>query len=84
MPKGANQKLKMLYLLEILRRETDEEHPLSLKQIIDLLEGVTFEEPRKIGRRVYDDKKFYTSIVEKFNSAGKQHLCFFESEIKPI
>ena len=48
----ANQKLKMLYLLEILRRETDEEHPLSLKQIIDLLaqKGITAER-----KSLYDD-----------------------------
>ena len=37
MARQANQKLKILYLLEILRRETDEEHPLTLQQIIDLL-----------------------------------------------
>ena len=45
MARQANQKLKMLYLLEILRRETDEEHPLSLKQIIDLLaqKGISAE-----------------------------------------
>ncbi|MBR7103745.1 MAG: type I DNA topoisomerase [Lentisphaeria bacterium] len=52
-------------------KESDAPPSDAAKQIIDLLEGVTFEEPRKIGRRVYDDKKFYTSIVEKFNSAGK-------------
>lgn len=52
MARQANQKLKMLYLLEILRRETDEEHPLSLKQIIDLLaqKGVTAER-----KSLYDD-----------------------------
>ena len=52
MARQSNQKLKMLYLLEILRRETDEEHPLSLKQIIDLLaqKGVTAER-----KSLYDD-----------------------------
>lgn len=52
MARQANQKLKMLYLLEILRRETDEEHPLSLKQIIDLLaqKGVSAER-----KSLYDD-----------------------------
>lgn len=52
MARQANQKLKMLYLLEILRRETDEEHPLSLKQIIDLLaqRGVCAER-----KSLYDD-----------------------------
>ena len=42
----------MLYLLEILRRETDEEHPLSLKQIIDLLAQKGISAERK---SLYDD-----------------------------
>ncbi|MBQ7089365.1 MAG: WYL domain-containing protein [Clostridia bacterium] len=52
MARQTNQKLKLLYLLEILRRETDEEHPLSLKQIIDLLaqKGVSAER-----KSLYDD-----------------------------
>ena len=52
MARQANQKLKLLYLLEILRRETDEEHPLTLKQIQDLLEqkGITAER-----KSLYDD-----------------------------
>ena len=52
MARQANQKLKLLYLLEILRRETDEEHPLTLRQIQDLLEqkGVTAER-----KSLYDD-----------------------------
>ena len=52
MARQANQKLKMLYLLEILRRETDEEHPLSLKQIIDLLAQKGISAERK---SLYDD-----------------------------
>ena len=52
MARQANQKLKLLYLLEILRRETDEEHPLTLRQLQDLLEqkGVTAER-----KSLYDD-----------------------------
>lgn len=52
MARQANQKLKMLYLLEILRRETDEEHPLTLKQIIDLLAQKGISAERK---SLYDD-----------------------------
>ncbi|MBE6807693.1 MAG: WYL domain-containing protein [Ruminococcaceae bacterium] len=52
MPRQGGQKLKLLYLQEILRRETDEQHPLSLKQIQDLLEqrGVFAER-----KSLYDD-----------------------------
>ena len=39
--------------------------------IISLLKDITFEQPKKVGRRTYDDAKFYTSVVEKFASAGK-------------
>ena len=52
MARQANQKLKMLYLLEILCRETDEEHPLTLKQIIDLLAQKGISAERK---SLYDD-----------------------------
>ncbi|MBE6392506.1 MAG: type I DNA topoisomerase [Lentisphaerae bacterium] len=39
--------------------------------IISLLKNLTFEQPKKVGRRTYDDAKFYNSVVEKFASAGK-------------
>ena len=39
--------------------------------IISLLKDISFEQPKKVGRRTYDDAKFYTSVVEKFASAGK-------------
>lgn len=37
MPKSSNQKLKLLYLLKILREETDEEHFLNSQQLIERL-----------------------------------------------
>ncbi len=52
MPRQGGQKLKLLYLQEILRRETDEQHPLSLKQIQDLLEQKGVSAERK---SLYDD-----------------------------
>ena len=52
MARQANQKLKILYLLEILRRETDEDHPLTLQQIIDLLAQKGISAERK---SLYDD-----------------------------
>ena len=32
---------------------------------------IDFAPSRKIGRRVYDDEKFYTSVVDKFAASGK-------------
>ena len=52
MPRREGQKLKLLYLQEILRRETDEQHPLSLKQIQSLLEQKGISAERK---SLYDD-----------------------------
>lgn len=52
MAKRGNQKLKILLLQDILRRETDEEHPLSLKQLQERLEAHGVEAERK---SLYDD-----------------------------
>ena len=45
MPKSANQKLRLLFEREILLRETDEENPITTKQLISRLEdcGVQVE-----------------------------------------
>jgi carboxyl-terminal processing protease len=36
--KRSNQKLKVLYVLDILKKHSDEEHPLNASQIVELLE----------------------------------------------
>ncbi len=38
MAKGANQKNKLLFLYKLLTERTDEDHPLTTQQIIDILE----------------------------------------------
>lgn len=52
MAKTANQKLKILYLYEILLRETDEEHPLSAKDLIERLDVFGIGAERK---SIYSD-----------------------------
>ena len=37
MPRAANQKEKVLYVMKILLQETDEAHPLSTEEIIEKL-----------------------------------------------
>ena len=37
MPNAPNQKLKQLYLMKILMEQTDEDHPMSVKDLIDEL-----------------------------------------------
>lgn len=52
MPRNINQKRKLLYLHDILQRETDEDHPLTLRQLTERLEehGITAER-----KSLYDD-----------------------------
>ncbi len=52
MPKNAYQKTKLLHLARLLLRETDEEHPISVSEIIRRLnnQGITAER-----KSIYDD-----------------------------
>ena len=45
MPKSPNQKLKLLYLMEILLQQTDERHPMTVPEMIAQLaqRGVSAE-----------------------------------------
>ncbi len=52
MPKGPNQKAKLLYLMRILSERTDEEHPMTLAQITEALEEYSISAERK---SLYDD-----------------------------
>lgn len=65
MPKRENQKLKILYLLDILRTRSDAEHPLSSARLIELLEerGITAER-----KSIYDD-------IEELRRYGADILC---------
>ena len=47
MAKQANQKLKALYLLKILNENTDENHPLTMAQMIELLAQYDISAERK-------------------------------------
>ena len=72
MARQSGQKLKLLYLQEILRRETDEEHPLTLRQIQDLLEqrGVTAER-----KSLYDD-------IEQLRLLGEDILTTRDTTVR--
>ena len=52
MPKTARQKLKLIYILDILRKFSDEEHPLSANEICNYLEQNGISAERK---SVYSD-----------------------------
>jgi len=52
MPKSSNQKMKLLYLLDMLREHTDENHVLTTKEIIEKLAANGILAERK---SIYDD-----------------------------
>lgn len=52
MPRSANQKLKLLCLCKILWERTDEEHPLTVPELIQALEAWDIRAERK---SIYDD-----------------------------
>ena len=52
MPRKEGQKRKLLVLLQILARETDEKHPLSVPQLVEKLQEQGIEAERK---SVYND-----------------------------
>ena len=55
MAKQAGQKLKLLYLLDMLREQTDEERGLSLSQIQTMLQKQMRLEKQTDGISFYDD-----------------------------
>jgi DNA topoisomerase-1 len=52
-------------------KESDAPPADDAAQIVALLNGVAFDPPQKSGRRLYDDAKFFNSILEKYSSTGK-------------
>ena len=65
MAKASSQKLKILYVMEFLLRNSDEEHPVSISQIADYLETHDIPAQRK---SLYDDiealRKYGLDIIQ--------------------
>ena len=71
MAKSSNQKLKLIYLARILQEKTDEEHGLTMQQLIDELARYDVKAERK---SIYDDIDALSYIgmdVLKETSGGK-------------
>ncbi len=86
MAKQSGQKVRLLYILDYLRRYSDEEHPVSTPQIIDYLEKQGVEAERK---SVYRDVEILIDygydIVLNRGAGGGYFLCsrqFEEPEIR--
>jgi len=78
MPKASSQKLKILYVMEYLLRNSDEEHPVSISQIADYLEAHDIPAQRK---SLYDDiealRKYGLDIIQ--TNRGKVYGYYIAS-----
>lgn len=76
MPKSQNQKLKLLYIIKILEEQTDEQHYMSTKELIEALAEYDIKAERK---SIYNDleqlNKFgYDIIFVKARTGGGYYL----------
>lgn len=71
MAKNSGQKLKLLYIIRILEEYTDENHPITTKELIDKLALYYVTAERK---SIYDDiarlQEFGYDIIQKDNRSG--------------
>lgn len=76
MPRSSNQKLKLLYLADILLRESDEQHPLSVKDIINKLAERDIAAERK---SIYSDLEalelYGMDINRSGDSSATKYYC---------
>ena len=70
MARSANQKLKLLYLLRILTERTDEQHPMTVAQLIEALAGYDIQAERK---SIYSDLEELRRYGLDIVSHGGEH-----------
>ena len=75
MPKDNKQKIKLLYLMEILRQDTDEEHPISTSQICKRLaeQGISCER-RTVGMDMKVLNDYGYEIMSKMVGLSLIHI----------
>lgn len=85
MPKGANQKIKILYLMKILKERTDDEHGLTLEEISNALLEYGVEAERKT---LYDDlevlRVFGMDIEKRKDKTVRYHVVSREFELPEL
>lgn len=65
MPRGENQKKKLILILRYLQQKSDEDHPVSMSRLIDYLESEGIHAERK---SIYDD-------MEALRDLGYDIIC---------
>ncbi|MBQ7898030.1 MAG: WYL domain-containing protein [Clostridia bacterium] len=85
MPKSANQKIKILYLLKILLENTDEEHGLTLKEVESALRELGVKAERKT---LYDDietlRIFGVDIEKSVGKSVTYHVISRDFELPEL
>ena len=87
MPKGSSQKLKLSYLCKIMQQKTDDEHSLTLQQIMHELEEEGISAERK---SLYDDFNVMTDklgieiIKEQIGRETYYHVGSREFELAEV
>jgi len=86
MAKSTGQKLKLLYLLKILSENTDEDHPISMKQLLEELEAAGVRAERKtIYSDIEDLKHFgYDILRNSSKTEGGYYLASREFELPEL
>ena len=69
---NANQKTKILYLMKILMEETDELHPLTIKELVTKLDQYNIQAERKSLYNDIENLRSFGIDIEKNNA---RYLC---------
>ena len=85
MPRVFNQKIKILYLMRVFLEQTDEEHPMSVKELITYLNNLGISAERKT---VYDDietlRNFGLDILNRREKPAGFYLASREFELPEL
>lgn len=85
MPKSANQKLKLLYLMQLLLQKTDEEHQLTVQEMIDELAKRDISAERK---SIYADlealRQFGLDVVQNKGKSTGYYVASRDFELPEL
>lgn len=85
MPRGANQKIKILYLMRILLEETDDKHGLTTEELISALQNMGVDAERKA---IYDDietlRVFGMDIEQRKGKKTTYHVVSRDFELPEL
>lgn len=86
MAKSTGQKLKLLYIIKILSENTDEDHPISMKQLLEELETAGIQAERKtVYTDIEDLKHFgYDILRNTSKTEGGYYLASREFELPEL